>query len=421
MRTRQRKLAAVLAAAAISGLGAPLAAAPASAAVLPKVAFTAQAYGTQVNIGGVVRSGPTALSSIGCTTAAPRSTSAAITSANLPVVGSVGAVTTAARTSQSLSSKTSFSSAKVKGVNLLGGLVRAAALSTSSSASVNGARQYTGGNSAVLTNLVISGRPVSATAGPNTRIRVGAAGQTPFATAVVNKQERVNSNGEFRVATAAVTVIIDGSNSLGLPIGSRIDVAQTRANHSAPVTGLVGGKGYATSASTLEGRVVSSPTALVYARCTSGDGASNVAGVTLAGLLSTGTTQTTSKSTATSTSRSVTVKNTIASPKVLLGLISASAVTAETSVSQTGSLAPVVRDSSRFLALKVAGFPAINDTVRPNTVVTIPQLGKVTFHKVTKSSTSIEVVMIEVVLNKSVGSLPTGSVVRIGYSNSKLA
>jgi hypothetical protein len=309
----------------------------------------------------------------------------------------------------------------VAGVNLLGGLVRADALSTTSTAAVNSASQYAGSNAAVLTNLVISGRLVSASSGPNTRIRVGQVGKTPFATAIVNKQERVTSNGELRVATAAVTVLIDGSNTLGLPIGSRIDIAQSKAYLSAPLKGLVGGKGYATSANALDGRVLSSPTALVYPRCSTGDAASNVATVSVPGLLTAGTTQTTTKSSTTTSSRSVAVKSTIASPNVLAGVITASAITADTSVAQSGVLAPTVGDSSRFLGLKVAGFPAVTDTVRPNTVVTIPSLGKVTFHKVTRTSSSIEVVMVEVVLNKAIGGLPTGSVVRVGYSNSRLA
>jgi hypothetical protein len=306
-------------------------------------------------------------------------------------------------------------------VNLLGGLVRADALSTTSTASVDTASKYTGRNAAVLSNLVISGRRVSASTGPNTRIRFGQVGKVPFATAIVNKQERVTSNGELRVATAAVTVLIDSSNPLGLPVGSRIDVAQSKAYLSAPLRGLVGGKGYATSVTALDGRVLSSPTALVYPRCSTGDAASSVAHVSVPGLLTSGTTQTTTRSATSSSSRSVTVKNAIASPNVLLGVITASAVTADISVAQSGVLAPTARDSSRFVGLKVAGFPTISDTVRPNTVVTIPSLGTVTFHKVTRTSSSLEVIMLEVVLNRAVGGLPTGSVVRIGYSNSKLA
>ncbi|MHA3834555.1 choice-of-anchor P family protein [Terrabacter sp. AAH1] len=420
-RQMNRKLTAVLAAAAISGMAAPVAATPAAAAALPQVAFTAQAFGTQLTAGGVVRSGPSALSSIGCTTVAPKGTSGSIASATLPVAGSTGAVTTSARSAQTLTSRSSTSTSRVAGVNLLGGLVRADALSTTSTASVDTASKYTGRNAAVLSNLVISGRRVSASTGPNTRIRFGQVGKVPFATAIVNKQERVTSNGELRVATAAVTVLIDSSNPLGLPVGSRIDVAQSKAYLSAPLRGLVGGKGYATSVTALDGRVLSSPTALVYPRCSTGDAASSVAHVSVPGLLTSGTTQTTTRSATSSSSRSVTVKNAIASPNVLLGVITASAVTADTSVAQSGVLAPTARDSSRFVGLKVAGFPTISDTVRPNTVVTIPSLGTVTFHKVTRTSSSLEVIMLEVVLNRAVGGLPTGSVVRIGYSNSKLA
>ncbi|ASN39645.1 hypothetical protein CGQ24_11870 [Arthrobacter sp. 7749] len=77
-------------------------------------------------------------------------------------------------------------------------------------------------------------------------------------------------------------------------------------------------------------------------------------------------------------------------------------------------------DTSTFTNLRIVGLPAINASVAPNTVIQVPGLGKVTLHKVSKSSTAIAVTMVEIVLNKAVGTLPVGSTIQIGYSNSSV-
>lgn len=418
MQTINRKLTAVLAAAAISGLAAPLGATSAAAA-LPKVGYTAQAFGTQVLVGSVVRSGASAISSIGCTTASGKDVTNSAVGVSLPGVGTVGAVTSSASTRETTTARTSASTAKVNGVNLLDGLVQADAVASSSTASMSAVGTFSGVNTSTLTGLVVGGQPVSASAAPNTKLTLSSGG-SPFATVYVNKQERGKVGSEYRVATAAITVIINGDNELDLPIGSRIDVAQSRAYLTDPVVGLVSGRGYATSANLLDGTVTSAPTALAQPRCTGGTTATNAAGSSVPNTVTTGTTTTSTTATVSPTSRSVRVRNDIALPRVLGGLISADAITTFTSASQTAGSAAALKDSSGFTGLKLTGAPDIDDSVRPNTVRTVSGLGKVTLHKVTKTSTSIEVVMLEIVLSQPLSGLPAGSVVRVGYSYSKL-
>jgi hypothetical protein len=415
-----RKLTAILAAAAVSVTAAPLGASPASAAV-PATGVSASAYGTYVVVGGLVRSGPTALASIGCTTAFGRTVTGSTAAVTVPAVGSVGATRTSAATSTTSTYRTSRSTATTGAVNLLGGLVRADAVTAASTANLSTSGAYTGGNRSELLGLKIGGRALNASPVPNSAVPLRTSTGGSLATVYLNTQTKAFSGNDWRVGTTALRVVITGQNSLGLPIGSRIDVGVANTSLSRPVVGLVSGMGYATSAHLADGAVASSRTALAYPPCTGGSGRATVATAGVPGVVSSGTTPTDVLSTITATSRRSQVKSTVGSPRVLSGLISADTIVAETSAAQTSAGAtPVTTDASRFVGLRIAGLPAITSSVRPNTVVTVPGLGRVTLHKVTRTAKSVEVVMIEVVTDRALGSLPTGSVVRVGYSASSL-
>ncbi|MGO4359890.1 choice-of-anchor P family protein [Terrabacter sp. RAF57] len=415
-----RKLTAILAAAAISTMAAPLGAAPASAAP-PATGVSALAYGTYVVVGGLVRSGPTALASIGCTTAFGHTATGSTAAVTVPTAGSVGATRTSAATSTTTTYKISRATATTGAVNLLGGLVRADAVTGASTATLSTSGVYSGGNRAELIGLKIGGRALNANPAPNSAIPLRTSAGAALATVYLNTQTKAFSGNDWRVSTTALRVVITAQNSLGLPVGSRIDVGVANTSLSRPVVGLVSGMGYATSANLADGAVSSSRTALAYPPCTGGSGRATVATAGVPGVVSTGTTTTDVISTITATSRRSQVKSTIGAPRVLNGLISADTIVAETSAAQSSAGAtPVTTDASRFVGLRITGLPSITSTVKPNTVVTVQGLGRVTLHKVTRTATSVEVVMIEVVTDRVLGSLPTGSVVRVGYSASSL-
>lgn len=414
-----RKLTAILVGAAISGMAAPLTAAPATAAT-PLLGASASAYGSYVVVGGVVRSGPTAYAGISCTTVFGRSTAGSAAAGDVPA-GWVGATRTSATTTQSPTGHSSRASSTTSGVNLLKGLVHADNVTSTSAASRSTAGALTGSNTSQLVGLKVGGRSVNSVPAPNSAITLRSSGWAAFATVYLNQQSRSVVGNELRVATTALRVVVTGSNALGLPIGSRMDVGVSRATLTGPVSGLVGGFGFATSASYPDGAASSSRTALAGVPCTGGSGQATLATATVPTLVSTGTTSTDVLSKLTSTVRSSWARNTITAPRVLGGLISAESIVAETSARQAGpGGAPVYADASRFVGLRIPGVPAISSSVPPNTVLTVPGVGKVTLHKVVRTSKSIEVVMLEIVTDRVRGSLPTGSVVRVGSSVTSL-
>lgn len=368
-----------------------------------------------------MRSGPTAVASIGCTTTFGRTVTGSTGAVDVPGAASVGATRTSASTAQSAGGHSSSATATTTGVNVLGGLVHADSVTSTSTASRSASGALAGTNQSRLAGLKVGGRALNAVPAPNSSISLKTSSGASLATVYLNQQYRSVVGGDVRASTVALRVVVTGRNSLGLPIGSRIDVGVSSTSLSRPVLGLVGGMGYSTSATLADGAVSTSRTSLAYAPCTGGEARATLAAAAVPGVVSTGTTTTEVLSTVTATSRRSYVKNTTSGPRVLGGLVSADAVIAETSVSQAGGgAAPVATDSSRFVGLRVAGLPAISSSVRPNTVMTVPGLGRVTLHKVVRTARSLDVVMVEIVTSRAFGSLPTGSVIRIGASSTSV-
>ncbi|MFM6849062.1 MAG: choice-of-anchor P family protein [Terrabacter sp.] len=413
------KLTAVLAAAAISGMAAPLTAAPATAAT-PLLGAAASAYGSYVVVGGVVRSGPTAYAGISCATVFGRSVAGSSAAGDVPA-GSVGVTRTSATTTRTATGHSSRGSSTTSGVNLLKGLVRADSVTSTSAASRSLAGALSGSNQSQLVGLKVGGRALNSVPAPNSAITLRSSSGAAYATVYLNQQSRSLVGNEMRVSTTALRVVVTGSNALGLPIGSRMDVGVSRATLTNPVSGLVGGYGFATSASYPDGAASSGRTALAGVPCTGGSGQATLAAATVPSLVATGTTTTDVLSKVTPTMRSSWVRNTVGAPRVLGGLISADSIVAETSARQSApGAAPIFTDASRFVGLRIPGVPAISSTVPANTVLTVPGVGRVTLHKVVRTSKSIEVVMVEIVTDRVRGNLPTGSVVRLGSSVTSL-
>ena len=418
MSTMHRAAAAALVGAALAVSSVQLAA-PVGAATLPNVGVQSYAYGTYAAVGSIVKSGPVAYAGIGCTTSFGRTVKGSAAAVNAAPLGTVGATTTSAASSVENGLKVSRTTASTGAVNLLGGLVRSSAVTSASTAVVNGAGTFTGGNRSQLTGLVVAGRAQSATPAPNTALSLRGSDGAAYATVYLNRQTKAWVGSNWLVQTVALQVVVSGKNPLGLPIGSNVLVGVSSSSLTKPVLGLVAGRGFATNATAADGRVLSSPTALAYPGCAGNGSAANLAAATVPGVVTTGTTTTTTAATVTTSSRTVRVTNRIASPRVLAGLIGVDALVADTSATQPRPGAAVaLSDRSSFVGLSIKGLPAITASVPANTVVTVPGLGRVTLHKVTRTARSIEVVMVEIVTDRALGSLPTGSVVRIGYSYS---
>ncbi|MDR6987933.1 hypothetical protein J2Y66_002431 [Paenarthrobacter nitroguajacolicus] len=233
----------------------------------------------------------------------------------------------------------------------------------------------------------------------------------------LNGQEKRLVNGAYQVSTTALRVEVLKAGLPGLKIGTDIRLGVSTANLPAPQSGYLLGTGFSTRALLASGLLNSGPSAVAYLWCGGGTTSANVAGTTIPGLATVGASTTKASGVLTPQPKSV-VTNTLAGLNVLNGLIQADAIKAETSATlAAGASTATLTDTSTFTNLRIAGLPAINASVAPNTVVQVAGLGQVTLHKVSKSSTAIIVTMIDIVLNQPLGALPTGSRIQIGYSS----
>lgn len=184
--------------------------------------------------------------------------------------------------------------------------------------------------------------------------------------------------------------------------------------------GYLDGSGFSTKATLLSGLVGSGPTANASVKCGGGTTAANLAGATVPGLASVGASSTKTTGVLTPALKS-SVTNNHVGLIVLNGLVRADAIKAETSASRSPEGGKVtLTDTSTFANIRIAGLPAINASAEPNTLIQVPSHGQVTLYKVSKSTTTISVTMIEIVLKQAVGTLPVGSKIQIGYSSSSV-
>ena len=381
--------------------------------------FSGSAYGSYIfNSDKTLTSGPTASSSISCTGATGRTSSNTVGGINVAAVGTVGAASTSVKTLLTATGKRIEGQSTVAGATLLGGLITAGTITSVSIADKSTTGEFSGTNQTTIANLKVLGLPVSATPGPNTVLDLNAPLVGSVGKITLNAQEKRLVNGTYQVSTTALRVEILKAGLLGLKVGTDIRLGVTAVKLPSAQTGYLAGTGFSTKATLASGLLGSGPTALANVKCGGGTTSANLAATSIPGLATAGASATTTSGILTPQPKT-TVTSTLAGLNLLNGAIRADAIKAETSATRAPSGGTVsLKDTSTFTNLSIAGLPTINASVAPNTKVQVAGLGQVTLHKVTKSSTKIIVVMIEIVLSQPLGALPTGAVVQIGYSSS---
>ncbi|TWE09947.1 choice-of-anchor P family protein [Rudaeicoccus suwonensis] len=394
---------------------------PAATASTANAATTANAYAASaigVSASSSVanlRSNSIGLASLSCTTTSGLNRKASAAGITLPSLISGGAVNSTVQTATSGTVKTATGSVSIGATSLLGGLISATALGSTTTASVD---TSTGAGSATfasnLVGLTIGGQPIAANTAPNTTLTVNLGG-LPLAKAVVNQQLVYKAGGLEWGVTRALTVTISNTNTLGLPIGTQVIVGQSFARMTPlPLGAYSVGSGYGLQANLANGVAKTGQIGLAAVPCTGGTSKTTVASGSVASVLTTGTITTATSGTVTPRVNA-SVTTTVNGTSVLGGLISVSAITASTTYSKTTKASA---DNSKFVGLKIAGLPLIGDNIAPNTTLSIPGLGSVTFHKVVQTPNGIRVTMLYIVLNNALGVLPTGSVISVGVSQS---
>lgn len=381
--------------------------------------FSGAAYSSYIfNSDRSLTSGPTSNSTLGCTGSTGKTSTNMAAQVIVPTAGSVGAATTSVKTLLSATGKRIEGQSLIAGANLLGGLITAGTITSESSAEKNTAGIFTGTNRTTIANLHVLGVPVAASPAANTVIDLKLPLLGSIGKITLNGQEKRVVSGNYQVSTTALHVQILKAGLSGIKAGTEIRLGVSSVKLTPPQAGYLSGWGFSTRALLASGLIASGPSSYATIKCAGGTSTANVPGGIIPELSSTGASTTTATGVLTPELKSR-VTHTVAGLNVLNGVVQADAIKAETSASRALAGGKVtLTDTSSFVNLRIAGLPAINDAVAPNTVIQVPGLGQVTLHKVSKSSTAITVTMVEIVLDGALGALPTGSKLEIGYSNS---
>lgn len=400
---------------AVAALGTALApATAATAALAPAFVYSGSAYGTSVNVSNTVTSGPSALVTLGCTSQSGAHRENTTVGAN---VGSLLHSASVKSTVDTFASPTKMSSSStVQNLSLLNGLVQATAVRGQSNTTKTAAGFQSDSAGSTFVSLTIAGAPHAATAPPNSFVFLAGYGYL-----VLNQQFATTTLTAQHYYVTAIHLVINQTNVLGIPVGTNVIVGRAVSGLSGPVVSTVGGFSYGTSAN-LPGNVLTSgPSFIASVPC---EGTNNVevvntgAGINIPNVLVSGTIRDTAKGTVNATIASAETTSTVDSTNVLAGLVNATVIKADAHAGKTAADVITLGDGgSQFATLTVSGFPLINANVGPNTSVSIAGLGTLWLHRVIRTSTSIEVRMIELVVNQSNSrGLPIGTDIRVAVA-----
>jgi len=379
--------------------------------VAPRFSYQASGYGTQVAVGSLVTSGASALMVLGCTTqaglhvgntAVAKNLSPLLTSGTAAITGDTFASPVAARTT-----------ATTTQINLLSGLVHGSAVRAQSTTthSSTGFTLSSAGTS--FTNLVVAGVPITAAPSANTRINLPG-----FGYVVLNEQQGKVTTSSAGLTVNAVHLFITTTNVLGIKTGTTVVISHATSGLGGPVAGLLGGVAYGSSATV--GTVVKAGQSFpAYMPCLGTGGVLRTnpgLSVTIPKLLTTGTIADTVRGTITATSATGELTSTVQSANVLASLVRTSVVKVDAHASTNGATFPLSDAGSSFGTLSVTGFPAIHANTAPNTTLAVPGVGTLYLHRVIRSTRSIEVRMIELVLTKPVNGLAIGTDLRVAVA-----
>ena len=290
----------------------------------------------------------------------------------------VGAATSTVFTNKTTTTATISDSSRIAGVNLLGGLITADALTAVANVLATETALTTTTTGTSFVNLKIAGQPIDVNVAQNTTISLPGIGSVTLRKTVFSKTTtRALSRLDL------ISIKVDTSNSFGLPVGVTFSVghAESTFQRTQPIA-VTGGQAWGASANasigtTLQGQL--GKVALVTIPCLGTDGkivTNNVNATTLTTVLSLGASTTTAFGGDQSGSRVAQTTAQVAGIKLLGGLIGATAITSVATETVSGRVRTRSTAGTSFASLKILGL-VLPINVAPNTTITLPLLGRV--------------------------------------------
>ena len=379
--------------------------------------YSGTAYGTLLSVSpgtSNLNSGETANTSL-CTETTGVTNTNSVTGVSLPPVGSTGVIDTAVSSGTVSNGTASTATANVAGISLLGGLITANTVTAVSSSIFGPGGFSTSSSGTTFTDGQVLGVPVLVNVAPNTRIILPGIGSV-----TLNEQVSSVTSTSASLTINMIHIRVAQTNSLGLPVGLQFIVGHAQSS-TLTNEGLLSGFGYGSSV-TAAGIVEAGRSAAITLPCSgTTDGAietNDVAGVTVPGVLTTGAIHTTAQGSLTTSGASGQITASVAGLDLLSSLVTATTITADASASINGGSITLSDTGSLFVGLAVAGHPEVGANPAPNTRVSLAGLGTLWLHRIIQPSTSIQVRMVELVVDaENTYGLPVGADVRLAVAD----
>lgn len=376
--------------------------------------YLPSAYGTSAFVGNTVLVGQTAPVSLAgyCgTSQQPLSNSSTAAGVTLLPLITGGAV----NTQVSSAAQQAQAEADTTGISLLGGLISAQEITAVSTTTIdaNGNFQVsaTGSN---FNNLIVLGHVYNGSVPANTRINLPLLGYV-----VLNEQTSNIGSSNATMTVNMIHVHISVGNLLGLQVGTEVIVSNATSgiyNELAP--GIIEGGSFG---SQILGSILNSTTTVPEVLpCQGSNGAvatNTQVGITVPGILTSGTVVDTAESNLTQAFSSGENTSTIQGLNLLSGLITASLLRAQVDASVDDNFNITLNGQDSYIGIAVAGHPEITDDIPANTTVPLPGLGTLYLKRIIYLSNpaGIEVRSLELAVDQNnTYGLPIGLDVIVG-------
>lgn len=387
------------------------AAVPASAADQPAtVSLAASAYGSSAGV-GPLSSGRTAYFSA-CSTTSNASYGSNVAVTDLGgTLGTVGAAVTSGTRKGNAVQVTSTTGS----TSLLGGLVEATAIRSTSTSQLSGSSLGSSG-STVITGLKILGVARTVPAGIGSTIDIPGVATLSF-----NNQTTTSTATSRQLTVDALRVTLLKDNKLGLATGSVV-VGSSTSGASLPTHYPAGGQAYGTTVN-VGTLVASGPTAYVGMPCGGTGGAvskNKVVGLSLPGIATSSTVSSTGQSLEGDGSTTAVFGDSVAGVNLLGGAVTADAVTAKATTTRSASGLTSSDSGTAITNLRVLGAP-VSVTSKANSTVDVAGIGTLTVHKTVKQATGLDVVGLELKVSTGQVGIKAGTVIQVAVAKSRVA
>ena len=341
-------------------------------------------------------------------------------------IGPSGSIATAATSATSAygtktaSTAATLQTATVTKLNLLGGLITADALTASAGVSATATRLAASDAGTTIANLVIAGKTIDPNTPDNTEVILPGIGSV-----VVRATEQGVGKLKAHLLVDMLLVKVGQANSLGLPVGAKLAVAQayaaySRAQPAAALGGFASAAVVRGNAGPLVDETAGRGSAVGIPDCDGTGGATltrSVSDINLPGFLTVDAATTTAFGGTIGSGIGSKTSATLTNVSFLGGLVRATSLTSVAQESRSGSVSTASTAGSGFNGLTIGGLP-VNLNTPPNTQLTLPSLGSVIVNEqIQLGPNTVEVNALHVVVGKlNLFGLPVGTEIVLGHA-----